>query len=418
MIDLRVHKNQAKITASKAKHKVIHKGRRFGLTRYFERFSLDRAFAGDGPILWVDVINSNIDRYAERYFIPDIGDLQAAGCQWRQVKKELRVQDTWIDFRSADKPENIEGYGYKYVIVNEAGHVLKDRKLWQESLMPLILDFDGHFLVGGTPKGEMTNDGIHPFFELAQINDGKNWETFNFSTYDNPLIKKEVIDQFVQTIPEHVRDQEIFGRFIKHDQFAIFDLTRFMYYEDPPKFSYIVQAWDTAHTKTEHSSWSVCQTWGIAEKKAWLIDNYRAKLSYSQLKAKAESLYWRFNPRKILIENKASGISLIQDLMLSNFSSRIEPVNPDKDKEARAHTTENYIARGYVMLPKHAPWLQTFLDECRLFPQYDSDDQVDCMTMALSYIGPKLYRPAAEIILSAPYPYRERLAGYFNTEAV
>ena len=59
-----------------------------------------------------------------------------------------------MDFRSADKPENIEGFGYALIILNEAGIILKNRRLWEETIRPMAMDYKAKVIIGGTPKGK------------------------------------------------------------------------------------------------------------------------------------------------------------------------------------------------------------------------------------------------------------------------
>ena len=53
----------------------------------------------------------------------------------------LKIGNSSLDFRSADKPENIEGFGYALIILNEAGIILKNRRLWEETIRPMAMDY-------------------------------------------------------------------------------------------------------------------------------------------------------------------------------------------------------------------------------------------------------------------------------------
>jgi phage terminase large subunit-like protein len=68
-----------------------------------------------------------------------------------------------------------------------------------------------------------------------------------------------------------------------------------------------VQSWDTANKATELSDYSVCTTWGVNNKRYYLLDVFRRRLNYSDLKRKAKELAKRDRPNKILIKDKASG---------------------------------------------------------------------------------------------------------------
>jgi predicted phage terminase large subunit-like protein len=84
--------------------------------------------------------------------------------------------------------------------------------------------------------------------------------------------------------------------------------------ELPEHFSYILQSWDTANKIGELNDYSVCTTWGYYNGKFYLLDVFRKRLNYPDLK-RAVMDQWRLhNPTKVLIEDKSSGIPLIQEL--------------------------------------------------------------------------------------------------------
>ena len=170
-LDITYHKNQQKIFfESKARYKVIAKGRRFGLTRGFANYVIDQMMDGVSPVLWVDTIYGNIDRYVERYFTPTLKQLPKNLWKYRSNRNDLKIMSSVCDFRSADRPENIEGFGYALIIINEAGIVLKNRSLWNESIRPMILDYKADVLIGGTPKGKNVKGKRekHLFYELFE----------------------------------------------------------------------------------------------------------------------------------------------------------------------------------------------------------------------------------------------------------
>ena len=84
--------------------------------------------------------------------------------------------------------------------------------------------------------------------------------------------------------------------------------------EAPPRFERIVQSWDTANKATELSDFSVCTSWGVAGKNLYLIDVLRRRMEYPELKRAVREQYERFEPSVVLIEDKASGTQLIQEL--------------------------------------------------------------------------------------------------------
>lgn len=162
----------------------------------------------------------------------------------------------------------------------------------------------------------------------------------------------------------------------------------FQYFKEPPVYrpgEKIVQSWDTAMTTSELSDYSVCTTWHIQDGINYLIDVFREKLEYPDLIRAIVRQQRKFNARAILIENSASGISLIQQLRREASGLSIIKVNPDKDKVTRISTASVEIEAGKVYLPEKASWLGEFQKEILAFPGGKHDDQVDSMSQFLNW---------------------------------
>jgi predicted phage terminase large subunit-like protein len=162
------------------------------------------------------------------------------------------------------------------------------------------------------------------------------------------------------------------------------------YYEAselPESFDIIVQSWDTANKSTELSDYSVCTTWGRANGKVYLINVYRRRLNYPDLKRRAKELAHLHNAHRILIEDKASGTQLIQELQTEHLFG-VTPYEPPTgtDKIMRLHAQTAWFENGLVFLPRNAPWLADYVTELTGFPGTKYDDQVDSTTQALSYL--------------------------------
>lgn len=209
-IPIYYHPAQYKIFSWPAQKKIIAKGRRFGLTKGYANRAIQYLIDGVSPILWIDTVNSNIDRYIERYFYPVLRHLPPKCWQWRQQRKELTIFDRKLDIRSADRPELIEGFAYRAIMINEAGIVLRDEYLWHNAIQPMMLDFNPDIYVGGTPKGK----GL--FHELyVKASETPNWKEFRFSSFDNPYLDKKELQNLVDEIPPSIQSQEIYAEFLE-----------------------------------------------------------------------------------------------------------------------------------------------------------------------------------------------------------
>jgi len=203
---------QQTVFDSTARYKIVVKGRRFGLTKGaandFIKCALNKSFKQG---LWIDTVNSNIERYVERYFLPHLKNLPQDLWSWRKQLKILEINGSYIDFRSSDRPENIEGFGYDKLFINEAGIVLKDEYLWNNAVRPMLWDYAPSSVIGGTPKGK----GV--FYQLAE--QGKDpeqseYEYFHFTSFDNPYLNLDALKKDMADMPENVVKQEIYADFI------------------------------------------------------------------------------------------------------------------------------------------------------------------------------------------------------------
>jgi predicted phage terminase large subunit-like protein len=148
---------------------------------------------------------------------------------------------------------------------------------------------------------------------------------------------------------------------------------------------------DTAQQKGKLNDYSVSAAWVEVNHKItdeyqpgyYLVDLWREKVSFPELVEAVSDMRKRNGMAKVVIENKAAGISLAQ--MLQAKRVPVELFNPDKEKEARAHATSGFVKDGLCYIPKSAPWLHEFLVEHSNFPNSEYDDQVDTTSMMLSY---------------------------------
>jgi predicted phage terminase large subunit-like protein len=156
--------------------------------------------------------------------------------------------------------------------------------------------------------------------------------------------------------------------------------------DDQPKFVKVIQSWDTATKISEASSFSVCTTWGITrDRRIFLLDVFRARLEYPELKRKVVELAGRFHPARVLIEDTAAGTQLVQELRHQGLH-QITPVKVEGSKEMRMRAQTPTIEAGTVWLPKDAPWVNDYLHEVTMFPNGRHADQVDSTSQALKAI--------------------------------
>ena len=160
-----------------------------------------------------------------------------------------------------------------------------------------------------------------------------------------------------------------------------------------PKLDYVIQSYDTAYSKKETADYSAITTWGVfqphkdGEEHVILLDAKKGRWSFPELKevAKEEAGYWE--PELMLIEAKASGISLADEMRLINLP--VATFSPGRrkggnlDKLTRMHIVSPIFESGKVWYPEGEKYAEDVIEEVASFPNGDHDDFCDSMTMAL-----------------------------------
>jgi len=163
------------------------------------------------------------------------------------------------------------------------------------------------------------------------------------------------------------------------------------YFREPPNFTRLIHSWDTAFKDKTQNDYSVCTIWGEAQNGYYLLDVWWGKVEFPELKRVALALYDRDKPGVVLVEDKASGQSLIQEIQ-RNTPMPILPVKVDSNKVARVNSVTPLIEAGKVFLPENASWLFDYIEELSAFPNAAHDDQVDSTTQALSFMRGEIER--------------------------
>ncbi len=159
------------------------------------------------------------------------------------------------------------------------------------------------------------------------------------------------------------------------------------YTELPEEFELVFQSWDTANKSSELNDFSVCTTWGKQENHLYLLHVFRKRLDYPELRRAVKQQAEIYRSQNILIEDKASGTQLIQDLIAEGVHATTR-YEPKLEKIMRMNTVTNVIENGFVHIPAQADWLAEYLHELSVFPNGRFDDQVDSTSQALDWARP------------------------------
>ena len=155
-----------------------------------------------------------------------------------------------------------------------------------------------------------------------------------------------------------------------------------------PALDHVIQSYDTAFLKKETADYSAITTWGVfrlnedSEPNLILLDAYKERLEFPELKRKALEQYTYWNPETVIIEAKASGLPLTYELRKMGIPVVNFTPSKGNDKHARVNAVAPLFESGQIWAPDQK-FAEEVVEECAAFPYGDNDDLVDSMTQAV-----------------------------------
>jgi predicted phage terminase large subunit-like protein len=159
--------------------------------------------------------------------------------------------------------------------------------------------------------------------------------------------------------------------------------------DEPPRCDYIIQSWDTAFETSNTADYSACTTWGVFyneeerdQAQVILLDAFKDRMAFPELKAIALKHYKEWTPDAFIVEKKAAGAPLIQELRAVGIP--VEEFSPSRgnDKIVRLNAVSDLFASGVVWAPD-TRWAREVIEEVASFPNGENDDYVDTTSQAL-----------------------------------
>jgi predicted phage terminase large subunit-like protein len=189
--------------------------------------------------------------------------------------------------------------------------------------------------------------------------------------------------------------------------------------DDPPNCEYIIQSWDTAFETKNNSDYSACTTWGVFyneeendRPQVILLDAFKDRMAFPELKQVALKHWKEWQPDAFIVEKKAAGAPLIQELRAMGIP--VQETNPSRgnDKIARLNAVSDLFSSGAIWAPD-TRWAREVIEEVASFPVGEHDDYVDTTSQALLR-----YRQGGFISLDSdekdePSLFRRRTAAYY-----
>lgn len=186
------------------------------------------------------------------------------------------------------------------------------------------------------------------------------------------------------------------GSIVKRDDFKLW------MEEDFPKCSYIMVSMDTAFSAKETADYSAYSVWGVFRQKVTLFDGEteaylpcmillecdKGRWDFAELCKKSQEIDAEYKPDFFIVEDKASGQSLIPELRKRGLP--VMPYMPIKDKTYRLQSCTPYFQAGRIWVPDRASWAEDLVNETIMFPKSPNDDYTDTVSQAIIWMRDNL----------------------------
>lgn len=214
VLEIDFHEGQEDAWRSTARTVCIVAGRRWGKSEFgcwWSATQARKAHSRDRPSVgWYVIPTYKVGRPTWRKYLsllPNGWVTKINGTE--RAPDSLEFGNARIEFKTAEKPENLVAEGLDWVWIDEAGIV--DEAVWRESIRPALIDYQAPALLTGTPKGK---NWFHRISARGSDPEYPKIATFGGPTFENPWLKMEEYEELTQDMPPHLILQEIFGEFL------------------------------------------------------------------------------------------------------------------------------------------------------------------------------------------------------------
>jgi predicted phage terminase large subunit-like protein len=225
---------------------------------------------------------------------------------------------------------------------------------------------------------------------------GEEWEVIEFPAIlpsGNPLWPQFWSIEELEALKEELPNSKWQAQYQQNpvgNESAIVKRDWWQWWEEdrPPECEYVLQTWDTAFEKHQRADYSAGTTWGVFthhkdnSKNIILLNTYKKRVEWVELKKDVLQEYRDYEPDGLLIEKKATGAPLIYELRAMGIPVQEYTPSKGQDKIARLNSVSDIIASGKVWVPR-TRWAEELVDEIAAFPSGEHDDLVDATTLAL-----------------------------------
>lgn len=382
---------------NRTRHIIVHGGRGSGKSEGLAQLLLIKSLCEEGIRIVCGREIQRTIRESSKALIEkwiDLLDIRSLFTitQYNIVNKKTKAQFLFFGLSDVTKNNMTSISNIKYLWIDEAHTITQET--WKR-VYPSIraqnsqiyVTFNPHFETDVIYKEFVTQTREDAY--VVQVNYNKNkW----FS--QTPLEQQRLIDKALKPrlYYEHVWE----GALCEYNDDAIIDINKFDKFDltSINNYSKLVITIDTAYSTKEYADYSALGAFGLCEDKVHVLCIKRGRWEFHDLKCELIEFYNDIKNKykkvdKVIIENKAAGLSLIQELRRTT-SIYIEEYTPTKDKYTRVVEALETLHSGRFCVPHDhdidTSWLRAYTRELSLFTAngtHQHDDQVDITTMAI-----------------------------------
>lgn len=343
--------------------------------------------------IWVDTIQANLSKYIDRYVRDIMWDFWDTLHIDNQKYIITFMNGSILDMVSAERPENMEWFGYDFYVLNEAGIILKNPKLWDNTIAPMVKNAQGKII--GTPKGKTANGEEHKYFSLSLLEQTEtNWKTYHYTAYDSPEYTEEELEQIKRTSAPYIWLQEYMAEFVDIYEGSLIQEQDLRYYDHAllDDFDSVYIHADTTHTGKTTSDYFACGVmWESKKDKCfYLLDFILEKMDVEQQARSAISLYSKYRDKvqKMTYDEKSNQWFWFWIKKLArdeyNLSLPIEELKYPNDKVTHFEPHIPHFKANRVYIPRNHIRTKTLTDQILAFPtKWVNDDAVDMISGCL-----------------------------------
>ena len=232
----------------------------------------------------------------------------------REYVKKIMLGDLYIELvngariyaKSADNPHVLRGVGLDGCIFDETAQI--QEVVWEEVIEPSLVDRNGWVVFSGTPRGK----GWFYRLFLRGIGEGdQDFQSFHYTTYENPFIPKDWIDKKRKTVPELTFKQEYLAEFVDDGGIVFSGLENVLnsHPEEPKDGEFYVIGVDIGR----HEDFTVIKAGKLSNYSEVYTERFN-RTEWEYIKQRIREVYKRYNHGQILLDSTGYGDPIYEEL--------------------------------------------------------------------------------------------------------